>query len=314
MARYRSILRAAAALVLFLVVAWGADAQDILIIDRDGARWKSGDSEEPSITVTSSGIINALPPTSGPEPRTPELAAVPSFAAGRPVAVSDPQLVKAALAKPSEGSRTLVPYVRATALPLRPPARETDASPPLRAFLARARNTAPSRSAARSSVALPTPRPLQMLIVEPASPADSLAQSVRIGLPPPSATPETLRRRGALDMSGVPASAMPVVVDEVMTFFYGGGETGLSLEDRARLGGINTKAGGKTGPRVEIHAYSGSAENEGTEARRKALLRAIEVRRLLIARGVPGPRIVMKAAGIGEDVRARVDIMLVERS
>ena len=100
MARYRSILRAAAALVLFLVAAWGADAQDILVIDRDGARWKSGNSEEPSVTVTSSGIINALPPTSRPElePGTPELAAVPPFTAGRP---SDPQLVKAALAKPS---------------------------------------------------------------------------------------------------------------------------------------------------------------------------------------------------------------------
>ena len=60
MARYRGILRAAAALALLLPAVWRADAQDMLIIDSGGARWQSGDSGRPSVTIDF-GVIESLP-------------------------------------------------------------------------------------------------------------------------------------------------------------------------------------------------------------------------------------------------------------
>ena len=60
MARYRGILRAAVALFLLLPAAWRADAQDMLVIDSGGARWKSGESRKPSVTVNFGAIDNPV--------------------------------------------------------------------------------------------------------------------------------------------------------------------------------------------------------------------------------------------------------------
>ena len=59
MARYRGILLAAVALVLLLPAAQRADAQDMLIVDGGGARWRSGENREPAVTVDL-GIIDSL--------------------------------------------------------------------------------------------------------------------------------------------------------------------------------------------------------------------------------------------------------------
>lgn len=98
------------------------------------------------------------------------------------------------------------------------------------------------------------------------------------------------------------------------TFFYEAGGTALGAEDRARLGGLAARLAGGSGLTVEIRAYSGSAEGDGVEARRGALSRAMEVRRLLIAAGVPETRIVARAAGAGGEAGAHVDVVLVGRS
>ena len=59
MARYRGILLAAVALVLLLPAVQRADAQDMLIVDGGGARWRSGENREPAVTVDL-GIIDSL--------------------------------------------------------------------------------------------------------------------------------------------------------------------------------------------------------------------------------------------------------------
>ena len=98
------------------------------------------------------------------------------------------------------------------------------------------------------------------------------------------------------------------------TFFYEAGGAVLGEEDRARLGSLAAGLVRRSGTGVEIRAYSGSAEGDGVEARREALSRAMEVRRLLIAAGVPEASIVARAAGAGEGARARVDVVPVGRS
>ena len=138
-------------------------------------------------------------------------------------------------------------------------------------------------------------------------------------LPPPAepraGAPETLRRALALDAPGLAAVAAPVRTDmQSETFFYEAGGTVLGEEDRARLGSFAARLVRSSGTGVEIRAYSGSAEGGGVEARREALSRALEVRRLLIAAGVPEARIVARAAGAGEETRARVDVVPVGRT
>ena len=181
-------------------------------------------------------------------------------------------------------------------------------------------------------VKLPPPRPIQPRPAEPGAagpdapdrfrlpppPPATGASEAGILPPPPPATagaPGTLRRELALDAPGLATMAAPVRTGMYSeTFFYEAGATSLGSGDRARLGGLAARLAGGSGLTVEIRAYSGSAEGDGVEARRGALSRAMEVRRLLIAAGVPEARIVARAAGPGEEIGARVDVVLVGRS
>ncbi|MYE01157.1 MAG: OmpA family protein [Alphaproteobacteria bacterium] len=149
----------------------------------------------------------------------------------------------------------------------------------------------------------------------PPPPATGAPKTGRL---PPPARPEAgapkPRRLAALDTSALPVAAAPVVTGHSVTFLYKAGGTALDAKDRARLGSLAAKLVRKTGFGVEIRAYAGSAESAGVETRRAALLRAMEIRRLLIAAGVPEARIVTRAAGRGGESGARVDVMLVGRT
>ena len=172
---------------------------------------------------------------------------------------------------------------------------------------------APATDAPRSAAASPAPAGG----LPPPPPATGASGA---GVLPPPAEPgagtrETLRRELVLDAPVLAAIAAPVHSDMYSeTFFYEAGGTALGAKDRTRLGGLAARLAGHTGLKVEIRAYSGSAEGDGLKARRGALSRALEIRRLLIAAGVPEGRIVARAAGAGEEARARVDVVMVGRS
>ena len=373
MARYRGILRAAAALVLLLPAAWRADAQDMLVIDSGGARWKSGESGKPSVTVDF-GAIDALSADrrrgafrspdrrarryltlSIPQPEPPALPGrydppAPSELAAAPAADAPPGALPPALPDPREPAAAPaaetaagppVPAVSkppapapAAALPARrAPAAKTEATPALRAFLDRADGTNGARGAspAKPLRAPPPPRPIQPRRTESGA-AMSAGLEMRFRLPPPApatGTPETgrlpppvradadapePRRPAALDTSALPVAAPPAAAGHSVTFLYEAGGTALDEEDRARLGGLAAALAREAGLGVEIRAYAGSAGSDGVETRREALSRAMEVRRLLIAAGVPEARIVARAAGAGGEDGARVDVVLVGRS
>ena len=228
------------------------------------------------------------------------------------------------------------------------PAGKAEATPALQAFLNRANGTngAPKRgahSAKPLQATLPPPRPIQPRRTESGA-AASAGSDMRFRLPPPApatgkpaaaapspaaagglpppppatGTPEAdapkPRRLAALDTSALPAAAAPAVTGHSVTFLYKGGGTALDAKDRARLGSLAAKLVRETGFGVEIRAYAGSAESVGAETRRETLSRAMEVRRLLIAAGVPEARIVARAAGAGGEAGARVDVVLVGRS
>ena len=376
MARYRGILRAAAALVLLLPAVWRADAQDMLVVDSGGARWKSGESGKPSVTVDF-GAIDALSADrrrgafrspdrrarryltlSIPQPEPPalpgrydppapaELAAAPAADAppgALPPALPDPREPAAGPAaglQPETDAGPPVPALSkppapAAALPARrAPDAKTEATPALRAFLDRADGTNGARGASPAKplrAQPPPPRPIQPRGTESGA-AMSAGLEMRFRLPPPApatGTPETgrlpppahagadapgPRRLAALDTSALPVAAPPVASGHSVTFLYQAGGTALGAEDRARLGGLAAALAREAGLGVEIRAYAGSAGSGGVGARREALSRAMEVRRLLIAAGVPEARIVARAAGAGGEAGARVDVVLVGRS
>ena len=387
MARYRGILRAAAALVLLLPAAWRADAQDMLVIDSGGARWKSGESGKPSVTVDF-GAIDALSADrrrgafrrpdrrarryltlSIPQPEPPALPGrydppAPAELAAAPAADAPPGALPPALPDPREPAAAPAaetaagPPVPAVSKPPAPPAAlparrapaaKTEATPALRAFLDRAKGTNGARGASPAKplrAQPPLPRPIQPRRSEsgaaasaglemrfrlpPPAPATSPAPAGGLPPPPPATgTPETgrlppparadadapePRRPAALDTSALPVAAPPAAAGHAVTFLYGAGGTALDAEDRARLGGLAAALAREAGLGVEIRAYAGSAGSDGVETRREALSRAMEVRRLLIAAGVPEARIVARAAGAGGEAGARVDVVLVGRS
>ena len=441
MARYRGILRAAVALVLLLPAARQADAQDTLIVDSGGARWRSGENRKPAVTVDH-GIIDTLvadrrptaarrqyrrprryltlnipqsdtplllgrtpltaapsaklPPANIPAAKLPPDTQTPPVRARIPEPPSKP-LAAAPKADPPPKvqtppvrARTSEPPAKLSAPPVseppsrpaallaqRQPAGKVDATPALRAFLDRAAGKrAPEKGAgpAKAGEATPLyrvasatreraklPPPPRPIASGPAAPAAAKATSPKPGtpapfrLPPPA--PETnaparaalspafgarlpppppgtgsrtgvlpsgerkagaaapQRRRlvfGAASRSSVSTPASSEVRSE--TFFYEANGTTLGADERERLRGLALKVSGQAGLGVEIRAYSGSVGGDGVEARRMALSRAMEVRRLLIAAGVPDTRILARASGGGEGPAGRVDVILVARS
>ena len=415
MARYRGILLAAVALVLLLPAAQRADAQDMLIVDGGGARWRSGENREPAVTVDL-GIIDSLAADRRPNasrrqyrrPRRyltlnipqPEPPAAP-LSIGRPAPAAAPaaeppsktQTPPARAKTPESPARTEAPEPsvepktpavsapadRPAALPAgRLPGGTTAATPALRAFLDRAAGNRPRRNAtptmaptgapsdsqpsakpARAKLP-PPPRPIKPRQAEsnaaeaanpkagtaartalpppapataaPAPAGASAAPAVRLPPPPPATgTPgggvlpppvepkagasTTPRRRLALDAARRPPSTAAASAEAGSErFLYGAGRTTLGKGERERLRGFASKVAGQAGLDIEIRAYSGPVGRDEVEARRTALSRAMEVRRLLISAGLPEARILVRAAGVGEESAGHVDVVPVRRS
>ena len=416
MARYRSILQAAVALVLFLPGVRQADAQDMLVIDSGGARWRSGENRKPAVTVDL-GIIDALsadrrptaaarrqplrprryltlnipqpdapsappslgrsapaaapvaepPPTADPAAEAPSETQTPSARIGALEATEPPvELEKPAISAPPG---------RTAALPARRlPAGKADATPALRAFLDRAAGkrtgkiaapagtpsgSQPSAKPARAKLPPPPrpikPRPVESGAEEAAAPKAGTA--ARVALPPPApataaparavpfsaaaarlpppppatgtsgdralpppAGPKagastTLRQRLVLDAARRPSSTAPASAEAGSErFLYESGGTALGKDERKRLRRFASEVAGQAGLNIEIRAYAGPPGGDEVEARRTALSRAMEVRRLLISAGLPEARILVRAAGVGEGPAGHVDVVPVRRS
>ena len=291
----------------------------------------------------------AVPAAKAPvKAQTPPVRAeVPEPAAGRKAAaVSAPPSRPAALpARPRPtGKKDATPALQAFlyraagnhgpakgAAPARP--EQAKLPPPPRPIEPRAAENADAKAAApkagiQARFRLPPPAPATDA---PARSAPSGTSAVRLPpppetgsrgagvLPPPvkskagaSATP---RRTLALDAVSGTAAASPASQEiRSETFFYEPDGTTLGADERERLHSLALKVSGETGLGVEIRAFSGPDGGNGVEARRAALSRAMEVRRLLIAAGVPDTRILARAAGAGGEPAGRVDVILVRRS
>ena len=408
MARYRSILQAAVALVLFLPAARPADAQDMLVIDSGGARWRSGENRKPTVTVDL-GIIGTLSADRRPtaaarrqhlRPRRyltliipqPDAPSAP-LSLGRPAPTAAPAAEPPPAADPAAEapSETQTPPDRAEALeageqPVEPdkpavspppdrtvavparrlPAGKADATPALRAFLDQAAgkqpavappDALPSAKPARAKLP-PPPRPIIEARLTESNGTDGASlktgTAARFGLPPPApvtgrtapssapaarlpppppatgtpgdlalpppveskaGVPVTPRRQLTLDVARQPPAAASVAAGvHSETFFYEAGGATLDADGRERLRSLAGKMTGEYGLGVEIRAFSGPLGGDDVAARRTALSRAMEVRRLLISAGVPEARILARAVGVGDHPVGRVDVILVTRS
>ena len=269
----------------------------------------------------------SVPALSNPAAPAPTASASPAQAAALPV--------RRIPAGKTEATPALQAFLNRANGKSGAPKRETLSAKPLPTTLPRPRPIQPRRT--ESSAAASTGLDMRFRLPPPAPATDKPGAAAPPpapagGLPPPppaTGTPETgrlpppsqpqadmpkPRRLAALDTAAVPVAATPVVTGHSVTFLYKAGGTVLGAEDRARLGSLAARLAGGSALTVEIRAYSGSAEGDGVEARRGALSRAMEVRRLLIAAGVPEARIVARAAGAGGKAGARVDVVLVGRS
>ena len=230
MARYRGILRAAVALVLLLPAAQRADAQDTLIVDSGGARWRSGENREPAVIVDL-GVIGSLAPDRRPiaarrqyrkprryltlnipQPDAP-LSPGPASQAAAPSGKPPPD---APVARPPPDARAPPALARTPEPPAKPPAPavsalpgrsaalsargrpagKTDATPALRAFLDRVGGKRPPEKAAA---------PEKAGAAKPPDAAPSAGRT-RAQLPPP---PRPLASRPAEPAAAKAASSEP---------------------------------------------------------------------------------------------------------
>lgn len=148
--------------------------------------------------------------------------------------------------------------------------------------------------------AVPTPAPLSGITVLPlapgaAAPAASSGPAPRTMAPPPIELTNFDGKRG-------------------LRLIFDGASNRLSAESEARLMGLLPRLADNEA-RVQVRAYGGGSGASASAARRLSLSRALSVRSYLVAQGIRGTRIDVRALGKARDGGAgeRVDVVLFGR-
>ena len=150
------------------------------------------------------------------------------------------------------------------------------------------------------SAAVPMPIPLTGVTVLPLAPDP--APSAAPGFPAPRITPPA------------PVELTNLDGDQGLRLIFDGASARLPLEGEARLKAVVPRlAAGKT--RIQIRAYAGSSTAPLSSARRLSLSRALMVRSFLVAQGIRGTLIDVRAMGIARDGGPvqRVDVIVLGR-
>jgi outer membrane protein OmpA-like peptidoglycan-associated protein len=109
-------------------------------------------------------------------------------------------------------------------------------------------------------------------------------------------------------------AARAVTSGALATLPFAAGASDLTDQNRAALGPVLEALRGDTGARLQIQAYATGGDDQGGQARRLSLSRALAVRGHLIEQGIAATRMDVRALGrTGDGPSDRVDILLVRR-
>jgi len=127
--------------------------------------------------------------------------------------------------------------------------------------------------------------------------------------PAPEADAETETGAETEAETGTPPSR-----PERMQIRFAGSGTRLDSADRGQLDRLAAYLAARPGARLEVRAFAEPREDSLIAGRRVALKRAVAIRDYLVAQGVPGRRVVVRALGAEteETPRDRADLKIVE--
>jgi len=326
----KKTLLAATALSVFAVVAGDASAQQQLRQPRASVEvdWSVLDE----LNNTPAGAPTLRPPRgmANAGPRTPAtpLAANASPAIQRTPLVPPPAAAGFTPPPPP-------PSFAAAPAPVAPPAPAPSATlpPPPVAAAAPPRAVTPPPAPAPTSA----PAPAQMASAPPPPPPPSVTQSPRplpppaaMSAPPPPPPPPAVAAPAAPPPAPAPAPAevAPAPAPQVAAappaaraadgplarLAFNTGSAELNDAGKTALGAVIAELQRDPTARLQLQAFASGGDDQGGQARRLSLSRALAVRGQLIEQGIASTRMDVRALGRTTDGPPdRVDIVLVRR-
>jgi outer membrane protein OmpA-like peptidoglycan-associated protein len=323
----KKTLLAATALSLLFAVAGTASAQQQLRQPRASVEvdWSVLDE----LNNTPAGAPTLRPPRgmTNAGPRTPAtpLAANASPAIQRTPLVPPPAAAGFTPPPPP-------PSFAAAPAPVAPPAPAPSATLPPPPPVAAA---APPRAVTPPPAPAPTPAPAQMASAPPPPPPPSVTQSPRPLPPPPAAVsapppppppPPVVAAPAAPPPAPAPTQAAPApqvaaappaaraAEGPLARLSFNTGSAEINDAGKSALGPVIAELQRDTTARLQLQAFASGGDDQGGQARRLSLSRALAVRGQLIEQGIASTRMDVRALGRTTDGPPdRVDIVLVRR-
>lgn len=251
---------------------------------------------------------DAAPSTAVPVPATPAnpLGAPPS---PPPTTAAAPQPLAAPSAAPRPAAPTLNSSTPApTAMASAPP-------PPPSANVMRAPQTivppaptAPAPSAPAPAAIAPPPAPIAAAAPPPA-PVPVAPAPVAAPAPAPAAAAAP-----AAPAQVAAAPAARAATDPIARLGFAAGGADLAADARPALARVIEELQRDTAARLQLQAFASGGDDQGGQARRLSLSRALSVRGYLIEQGIASTRIDVRALGRASDGPPdRVDVLLIRR-
>ncbi|MCM0021949.1 MAG: OmpA family protein, partial [Tagaea sp.] len=129
--------------------------------------------------------------------------------------------------------------------------------------------------------------------------------------PPPAAAPAPAPSPAPQQTAQAPAAR---AAGPLATLPFAAGAIELTDQTRAALGPVLEALRGDANARLQIQAFATGGDDQGNQARRLSLSRALAVRGHLIEQGIAATRMDVRALGrTGDGPSDRVDILLVRR-
>ena len=252
---------------------------------------------QPGQNGAANGPIQLHMPGKAPAPRAASVSRAPRVAA----APRPPRTAEAAPRPQPAAPR---------AAPASPPARQVAEAPPPKAAAANKSGYNPSYG----DFGAPQSSPGGMVLAMPGAPAAAPAPSAPAQKAERAAPPKQVAKAGPPPPSAIAPPAEPGLTKRSVILFA----AGASDPAQSALGSIKFLAGdlnsSMRGPssRIQLLAYGGDKGDNGSDARRLSLKRALAIRQVLIDDGVPSERIDVRAMGGADDggPADRVDVFI----
>lgn len=161
-----------------------------------------------------------------------------------------------------------------------------------------------------AAVAPPPPPPPAAAV--PAAPAPAPVAATPVTPPPPAVAAPAPAPAAPQQTAAVPAAR--ATGSALATIPFAAGSPDINEQGKAALGAVLDALKSDSAARLQIQAYASGGDDQGGQARRLSLSRALAVRGQLIEQGIAATRMDVRALGRTNDGPPdRVDILLVRR-